>query len=228
MKYAIALALLAAAAQARSAITDNFLDEEREADFRVNLIFELARQDIPISNEMVGGAFQFGQALSTGGSDVTHSRDSTTGETVHTIPLSGDLLKYFSHFPGCPERVACHLQIRTPKGEALRPAFLKGDTFLIQNVEVTLSDSGAFSHTFTLSEAQRGPQAIQPIPGKERKAAIECTAPSRLKQWSLTAGFNNYLYPFFTKEKKEKIASAPLPDFPPAGGGGAKAAAQGK
>lgn len=228
MKYAIALVLLAAASQAHAGITDNFLDDEHEADFRTHLIFELARQDIPISNEMVGGAFQFGQALPTGGAEVTHSKDSTTGETLHTIPIPGDLLSYFSHFPGCPERIACHLQIRTPRGEALRPAFLKGDTFLIESVEVAPNDSGAFSHTFTLSEAQRTPQGIQPIPGKERKSAIECTAPCRLKQWSLTAGFNNYIYPFITKENKDKIARAPLPDFPPADGSGAKAAGKGK
>lgn len=219
----LALLLLAAAPGAHAGITDNFLDHDREVAFRTNLIYGHANQGDPVSDEIVGGALQFGERLVLAQTTVTdRGRNPDTGETLYSVAIPGDNIRFHKTWPDCPERIHCAFLFKTRDGEPPRTAFVRGDTFLIDEVEVKTNSDGQFSHFLTLSEAHATPKGIRPIPGRERKCAIKCLAPIRLKQWSLIVGLNNYIYPFITKANKEKIAGAPPPDAPRDGGGGKK------
>lgn len=215
----------ALAFRAHAGITDNFLDHDREVAFRTNLIYGNANHGDPISDEIVGGALQFGEPLELAQTTVTeYTRNPDTGETLYSVAIPGDNIRFHKTWPDCPEWIRCAFLFKTRDGEPARTAFLRGETFLIEEVEVKTNADGEFSHFLTLSEACATPQGLRAIPGRERKCAIKCVAPIRLKQWSLIVGLNNYIYPFITKENKEKIAGSPQSEVPHAGGKGDKKA----
>lgn len=216
-----ALILLAVASHAHAGITDNFLEDPLlgrgpESLFQANIIRELARQGTPISEEMIGGGFQFTENIAWNTVDVEYGTISNTGETLYKVPLiapKSDYLRLFAWYPDYPGHVSCGFWIKMPKDSTPRNSFVKGDIFIIEKVQVTCTESGEVSHFFTLSEAERTPQGIKAIPGKEMKSAIKCVAPIRLKQWSLIAGLI-WIYPFISKEMREVIADTPLADVP--------------
>lgn len=217
------LCACAFAFRAQAQITDNFLERDREMAFRTNLIYGHANHGDPISDEIVGGALQFGEPLELARTTVTeYSRNPDTGETLYSVAIPGDNIRFHKTWPDCPAWIRCAFLFKTRDGEPPRTAFVRGETFLIEAVEVKTKADGEFSHFLTLSEARATPKGIRAIPGRERKCAIKCVAPIRLKQWSLIVGLNNYIYPFITKENKEKIAGAALSEVPRIGGGGEK------
>lgn len=211
----------ASAFQAPAEITDNFLDDDREAAFRTNLIYLHANQGDPISDEDVGGALQFVKPLELARTTVTdRGRNPDTGLTLYSVEIPGDNIRFHRTWPDCPEWIRCAFLFKTRDGEPPRTAFVRGETFLIEEVEVKTNAAGEISHFFTLSEAYATPKGIRAIPGRESQCAIKCVAPIRLKKWSLLVGLNGYIYPFISKENREKIAAAALSEVPHAGGTG--------
>ena len=98
-------------------MSDNFLDNNLEASFRTHLIYELARQDVSISDKMVGGAFQFGDELFTNKVTIKVHGINERGEVLYSIPFPGDHVYFYSAFPDCPEKLApFHLRVSFCEG----------------------------------------------------------------------------------------------------------------
>lgn len=207
MKHALAaMILLAVAPQAQARILDNFLESDLEARFGANLIGELLRQDLSISETMVGGAFQFRKDFRTDTVDITVHGVNKDRETLYSIPL-------YETGTGI-HGISCHFYFYQKDVEKPRAAFLKGDAFLIEKLDDSKrTEAGELSYYFSLSECERTLEGNQISSNAYRKTFIICVSKGRLNQALLIRGCNQYIYPLMSKEDKDLIARAPLPDF---------------